>query len=60
MRKYIGRVGKGVLIESVVLQIGGRTDHRYRLDGGPDSGREFETLSALGDYVIGLGGEEPY
>lgn len=54
MRRLIGRIGRDVFIESVVVLTDRRPQHRYRLVGGPDDGREFETLSALGDYVIAL------
>jgi hypothetical protein len=60
MRKLIGRVGRDVLIESVVVTVDGRTEHRYRLVGGRDDGREFESLTSIGDYVIGLSGDSPY
>ena len=45
-----------MLIESVVVASGAATLHRYRLVGGPEHGREFETLSAVGAYVIDTGG----
>ncbi|HVU93195.1 MAG TPA: hypothetical protein VHC23_13220 [Jatrophihabitans sp.] len=60
MRKVIGRVGPGVLIESVIVTVDGRPEHRYRLVGGPDDGREFDSLSAIGDYVITLAEQLPY
>jgi len=60
MRKLIGRVGRDVLIESVIVTVDGHPQHRYRLVGGPDDGREFESLSSIGDYVIGLTGDSPY
>ena len=60
MRKLIGRVARDVLIESVVVTVEGRAEHRYRLVGGPDDGREFESLSSVGDYVIGLTSDSPY
>lgn len=60
MRKLIGRVGRDVLIESVVVTVDGRPQHRYRLVGGRDDGREFESLASLGDYVIGLDADTPY
>jgi hypothetical protein len=60
MRKVIGRVGPGVLIESVVVPVDGRPEHRYRVVGGPDDGREFESLSAIGDYVIACEEQLPY
>jgi len=56
MRRVIGRVSRDVLIESVVVASGAATLHRYRLVGGPEHGREFETLSAVGAYVIDTGG----
>ncbi len=61
MRKLIGRVGRDVLIESVVVVApDGHPQHRYRLVGGPDDGREFESLTSIGDYVIGLTDDSPY
>ena len=61
MRKLIGRVGRDVLIESVVVTVDdGQLQHRYRLVGGPDDGREFESLSSIGDYVIGLTDDSSY
>lgn len=60
VRKIVGRVGPDVVIESVVVPVDGRAEHRYRIVGGPDSGREFESLSAVGAYVVRLDGETPY
>lgn len=60
VRKLIGRVSDDVLIESVVVTVDGHPRHRYRLVGGPDDGREFESLSSIGDYLIGLQGDSPY
>lgn len=56
----IGRVGSDVVIESVVTSVDGRPEHRYRVIGGPDHGREFVSLSALGGYVMGLDEQLPY
>ena len=52
MRKLIGRVNRVVAIESVVLADGDVLRHWYRLVGGPDDGRQFDTLAEVGDYVL--------
>lgn len=38
-------------MESIVELVDGASEHRYRLVGGPDSGREFATLSEVYDYA---------
>ena len=60
MRKLIGRVGRDVLIESVVVTVDGQPQHRYRLLGGPDDGREFESLTSIGDYLNALADDSSY
>jgi hypothetical protein len=57
MRKVIGRLDDDVTIESVLIAIDGHPHHRYRITGGQQDGREFETLAAVGGYVI-EGGHE--
>lgn len=52
MRKLIGRVNRAVAIESVVLADGDVLRHWYRLVGGPDDGRQFDTLAEVSDYVL--------
>ncbi len=52
MRKLIGRVNGAVAIESIVLADGDVLRHCYRLVGGPDDGRQFDTLAEVGDYVL--------
>lgn len=52
MRKLIGRVNRAVAIESIVLPDGDVLRHWYRLVGGPDDGRQFESLAEIGDYVL--------
>lgn len=53
MRKVIGRINGSVLIESVVVvDVDGRSNHYYKLAGGPDDGREFSTLAEISDYVL--------
>lgn len=31
--------------------VDGASEHRYRLVGGPDDGREFATLTEVSDYA---------
>jgi hypothetical protein len=47
----VGELGKDVLVESVLRQVDGVSEHRYRLVGGPDDGQEFATLTEVYDYA---------
>lgn len=51
MGKVVGQIGEDVFVESVLRQIDGGSEHRYRLVGGPDEGREFATLAEVSDYA---------
>ena len=52
MRTIIGQVGRSVLIESVVLESGAGVRHVYRLIGGPEDGREFQTMAEVGEWAV--------
>jgi hypothetical protein len=47
----VGELGADIVVESVVHLVDGTSEHRYRLVGGPDDGREFETLIEVYDYA---------
>lgn len=47
----VGELGADVAVESVLREVDGASEHRYRLVGGPDNGREFATLTELYDYA---------
>ena len=47
----VGELGKDVLVESVLREVDGASEHRYRLVGGPDDGREFATLTEVYNYA---------
>jgi hypothetical protein len=47
----VGELGADVVVESVVHLVDGESQHRYRLVGGPDDGREFATLIEVYDYA---------
>lgn len=47
----IGELSRDVLVESVLRIVDGASEHRYRLVGGPDDGREFATLTEVFDYA---------
>lgn len=47
----VGELGADIVVESVVHLVDGASEHRYRLIGGPDDGREFETLIEVYDYA---------
>lgn len=47
----VGKLSTDVLVESVLRTVDGVSEHRYRLVGGPDDGREFATLTEIYDYV---------
>lgn len=49
----VGELGRDVVVESVLREVNGVSEHRYRLVGGPDHGREFATLNELYDYARG-------
>ena len=44
--------GGAITIESLVVDVDGRAQHRYRVAGGPDDGLEFEYLTEVSDYLI--------
>ena len=52
MTKLIARVNRAVTIESVVYVDAEVLRHSYRLVGGPDDGRQFDTLAEVSDYVL--------
>jgi len=55
MRRTIARLAGGAItIESVVVDVDGRAQHRYEVHGGPDDGLSFAHLSAVSDYLIRL------
>ena len=47
----VGELGRDVVVESVLRKVNGASEHRYRLVGGPDDGREFATLNEVYDYA---------
>jgi hypothetical protein len=47
----VGQLSEDVIVESVLRSVDGAAEHRYRLVGGPDDGREFTTLAEVGGYV---------
>ena len=47
----VGELGRDVVVESVLREVDGASEHRYRLVGGPDDGREFATLNEVYDYA---------
>ena len=47
----VGDLGSDIVVESVVHLVDGASEHRYRLVGGPDDGREFLTLIEVYDYA---------
>jgi hypothetical protein len=47
----VGELSQDVLVESVLRTVDGASEHRYRIVGGPDDGREFETLKEVFDYA---------
>jgi len=46
--------GGAITIESLVVDVDGRAQHRYRVVGGPDDGLEFAYLTQVSDYLIRL------
>jgi hypothetical protein len=61
--KRLGWIAPGVAIASVLETVDGALRHRYLVLGGPDDGRQFDDLWALGEYVSRLSrlpdGERP-
>jgi hypothetical protein len=52
MRKLLVRLGPTVSVESVIVRASdGEVQHRYRLVGGSDDGREFASLTELGAHL---------
>lgn len=47
----VGKLSRDVYVESVLRTVDGAPEHRYRLVGGPDDGREFATLADVYDYA---------
>jgi len=47
----VGELSDDVVVESVLRLVDGVSEHRYRLVGGPDDGREFNKLSEVFDYA---------
>jgi hypothetical protein len=55
MRRVIARLPGGVLIESIVAPAAeGDVQHRYHVSGGRAGDHDFDTLTALNEYVISL------
>jgi hypothetical protein len=55
MRRVIARLPGGVLIESIVAPVAeGELQHRYHVSGGRAGEHDFDTLTALNEYVIAL------
>jgi hypothetical protein len=54
MTTPVGWIDDEIRVDSVLTTSGRGYEHRYRLVGGPDDGREFESLSALAEYVGAL------
>jgi hypothetical protein len=46
--------GGAITVESLVVDVDGRAQHRYRVIGGPDDGLEFALLTEVTDYLIRL------
>jgi hypothetical protein len=47
----VGELSRDVVVESVLRVVDGVSEHRYRLVGGPENGREFASLAAVFDYA---------
>jgi hypothetical protein len=47
----VGELSQDVSVESVLRIVDGVSEHRYRLVGGPDDGREFASLTEVYDYA---------
>lgn len=56
MTTTVGWIDDEIRVDSVLSTSGRGYEHRYRLVGGPDDGREFETLSALAEYAGTISG----
>jgi hypothetical protein len=55
MRRTIARLAGGVItVESLVVDVDGRAQHRYAVVGGPDDGLQFEFLTQVSEYLIHL------
>ena len=53
MRSVIARLAGGdITVESLVVDVAGRAHHRYRVNGGPDDGLEFDFLTQVSEYLI--------
>jgi hypothetical protein len=49
----IARLADGSInVESLMRDVDGHAQHRYRIVGGPNDGREFEHLAEVTEYLI--------
>ncbi len=52
MGQIIGRISDSIVIESVVRESDRQVRHVYRIVGGPEDGREFDSMAEVGEYVV--------
>ena len=51
MDRTVGWISESVRVDSVLVVDGGQPRHVYRIVGGADDGREFDTLQQVSGYV---------